>query len=182
MITKKTSDCKKKVGATPAPPPKSASFEISTFKFVKMRSFMLQGKKIIHEPNFGYFWIETWKNFCHIWNHHPRIYQNAKFHVKQKILKFGTKIHYLDTFRPEFGKTFVIFDISNFEFVKMQIFMLKGKNLSLGPKLPYLGVFRLEFEKNVCHIWNKVIVREIYWDHTTHGSCIWIFVFNISTH
>ena len=35
---------------------------------------------------------------------------------------------YLGTFRPIFEEAIVIFEISIFEFVKMQSLMLKGKN------------------------------------------------------
>ena len=52
---------------------------------------------------------------------------------------------YLGTFRQEFEKTIVIFEISSFAFVKTLSFMFK-KN-KLVPKSPYLGIFGLEFEK-----------------------------------
>ena len=41
---------------------------------------------------------------------------------------------YLGTIRLEFEETIVIFGISNFEFVKMQSFMLKKEELNLGQK------------------------------------------------
>ena len=37
------------------------------------------------------FWAGIWKQYCHIWNRHPRICLIAKFREKSKILKFGTK-------------------------------------------------------------------------------------------
>ena len=47
---------------------------------------------------------------------------------------------YLDTFRPRFEKAIVIFEISNFEFVKMQSFMLNKKN-KFGTKITLCGYF-----------------------------------------
>ena len=42
------------------------------------------------------FWVvlglNLKKNYFHIWNQRPQIFQNAKFHVKQKKFKFRTKI------------------------------------------------------------------------------------------
>ena len=50
---------------------------------------------------FGYFWARTLKNYCHIWNQHPRICITVKFCAKTKMPTFGTKIPYLDAFGPE---------------------------------------------------------------------------------
>lgn len=47
-------------------------------------------------------------------------------------------VHNFGTFRPEFEKTIPIFEISAFEFVKMQIVLQKGKTLNLGQKMLYL--------------------------------------------
>ena len=40
---------------------------------------------------FMYFCAEIWKQFCHIWYQHPRIFLLAKFCEKTKMPKFGTK-------------------------------------------------------------------------------------------
>ena len=40
---------------------------------------------------FGYFGARTLGNYCHISNHHLRIFLIAKFCEVTKILKFGTK-------------------------------------------------------------------------------------------
>ena len=40
---------------------------------------------------FGYFWTGIWKEYCYIWNQHPRIYLIAKFLEETKMPKFGTK-------------------------------------------------------------------------------------------
>ena len=47
----------------------------------------------------------------------------------------------LGTFRPEFEKNIVVFEISSFEFFKVHIFMLKKTNLNLGPNLFHLDIF-----------------------------------------
>ena len=44
-------------------------------------------------PKMSYFVIfgpGIWKQYCHIWNNHPRIYQIGKFCKKMKMQKFGT--------------------------------------------------------------------------------------------
>ena len=46
-------------------------------------------------------WPRTLKNYCHIWNQHPRIFITAKFCAKTKMPTFGTKIPYLGVFGPE---------------------------------------------------------------------------------
>ena len=40
---------------------------------------------------FEYFWAEIWKEYWHIWNHHPRICVIANFCRKTKMHNFGTK-------------------------------------------------------------------------------------------
>ena len=39
----------------------------------------------------GYFWARNLKNYCDIWNEHPRICLIAKFREIRKMAKFGTK-------------------------------------------------------------------------------------------
>ena len=48
----------------------------------------------------GYFWSGIWKQYGHIWNHHPRICQTAKF--LWKGLNFGLTMPYLCIFGLEF--------------------------------------------------------------------------------
>ena len=51
-------------------------FEISTFKSIKMQSFMLNNKKKFGTKIALFLsWTWIWKNYCHIWNKHPRVYQ-----------------------------------------------------------------------------------------------------------
>ena len=66
----------------------------------------------------------------------------------KRTLSLEPKITYLGTFRPEFVKSIVMFEINTFGFVKMQSFILNKKN-NLGPKLSYLGTFVLGFEKSI---------------------------------
>ena len=55
-------------------------FEISTFEFLKKQSFMLKkinlGRKLSY---LGIFRLEFGKNYCHIWNQHPQVYQKWTF-------------------------------------------------------------------------------------------------------
>ena len=68
-------------------------FEISTLKFVYLQYFTKKQKCLNLDQNawFGYFWAGIWKQYCHIWNQHPRICLVAKFRGKTKMPKFGMK-------------------------------------------------------------------------------------------
>ena len=69
--------------------------------------------------------------------------------LKGKKLNLGPKMFYFSIFCLEFEKTTVLFEISTFEFVKMQCFMLKEEKTNLLQKIPYFVIFGLEFEKTV---------------------------------
>ena len=69
----------------------------------------------------------------------------------------GQKLPYLGIFGLEFEKHIVIFEISTFEFIYMQSFMLNKKKLNLGPKLPFVGIFALEFEKTIVIFENSTL-------------------------
>ena len=43
-------------------------------------------------PYLGYFWVEIWKQFFHIWNQLSQICIIAKFCKKQKCLNLGPKM------------------------------------------------------------------------------------------
>ena len=58
------------------------------------------------KASFGYFWGGFWKQYCHIWNQHPRIFLIAKFHGKTKCLNLGSKMPYLSIFGLEFKKNY----------------------------------------------------------------------------
>ena len=101
---------------------------------------------------------------------------------------------YLGIFGLEFWKTIVIFEISTFEFFKLQNFAKKQKCINLGPKMPFLGIFDqkcliclflgknfqkaiVKFEIRIlnlskCKIWRKSKNTYI-WDHK---SLIWVFL------
>ena len=64
--------------------------------------------------------------------------------LRKKCLNLGPKMSYLGILGLEFWKTIVIFEISTFEFVKLQNFVKKQKCLNLGPKMPFLGIFYQE--------------------------------------
>ena len=61
--------------------------------------------------------------------------------MKKKKLNLGTTLSYLDIFELEFRKFIVMFEISIFEFVKMQSFMLNKKKLNLRSTLLYFFIF-----------------------------------------
>ena len=94
---------------------------------------------------FGYFWARILKNYCHIWNQHPRITVIAKFCKKTNCLNLRPKMPYFGIFDQKchslvfLGKNFnfiVTFEISTFKFVYLQNFTRKQKCLNLGPKMP----------------------------------------------
>ena len=68
----------------------------------------------------------------------------AKFGLKTRILKFGTKIA---LFGLGIENTIVTIKISVLKFAEMHDFVQQKKCLNLGPKIPYLGIFGMEFEK-----------------------------------
>ena len=116
---------------------------------MELQSFILNEKKIKLEIKialFGFFWAKIWRNYYHIWNQHLQICGIAKFHSKRKSLNLRPRIPYLGIFRLKFVETIMTFEISTFEFVKMQSFMLK--KISLGPNCLIL-VFWLKFEKTI---------------------------------
>ena len=78
-------------------------------------------------PYLGIFGLEFEKNYCHIWNRHPRICLIA--------LNLGPKMPCLGIFGLEFEKSIVIFQISVLEFVLLQSLVQKSSSLNLGPKM-----------------------------------------------
>ena len=59
-----------------------------------------QMPKFVTNALFGYFLARISKNYCHIWNQHPRICLNANFGAKIKMLKSGTKHTWFGYFWP----------------------------------------------------------------------------------
>ena len=56
---------------------------------------------------------------------------------------------YLGTFRLQFYKIIVIFEINNLEFVELQSFIQNKKTLNLSLKMPYLRISRPESGKTI---------------------------------
>ena len=76
----------------------------------------------------GIFRPEFKKNYSLIWNQHPQICHNVKFRVKKRLFVLDEKYLIWVVLDHNFKKTIVMFEISNFEFVNMQSFMLNKKN------------------------------------------------------
>ena len=116
------------------------------------------------------------KNYCHIWNHNPRVCQIPKFRKKTKMHKFRTKnalFRYLctrnlenychvwnqhlricliakfceETKMPKFGTKMPFLSIFDQECL-IWVFLGKQKCLNLEAKPPFLGIFDQE-----CLIW-----------------------------
>ena len=78
-------------------------FEISSLDFVWLQNFVKKLKCLDLGPKMPYLdilGIKSSKNYCRIWNQHPRIRQTAKFCEKMKMPKFGTKNDWLEYFCP----------------------------------------------------------------------------------
>ena len=134
---------------------------------------------------FRYFVAGIWKYYCHIWHQRPGICLLAKFDVKIKILKFGTKNAWFEYFWTGNWKLFRhiwnqdprIFLIAGIlqnychiwnqqlqicliakfcKETKMTTFGIKNAIFGyFSPRMPYLGIFGQEFKKNYCQIWNQ---------------------------
>ena len=69
-------------------------FAISAFESALMES-LVQKIKILKFVTkiawLGYFGAGIWKQYCHIWNQHPKICVTGKFREKTKLPKFRTK-------------------------------------------------------------------------------------------
>ena len=136
-------------------------FKTNTLKFVYLQNFVKKtkipkfGTKIAW---FGYFWVGIWKEYCHIWNHHPQFCLITKFFEKTKIPNFGTrnalfgyfwpKMPYLGVFGQEFWKYFCHIWNKHPPICLIVKFCEKQEYLILGSKMPYLGIFDQK-----CLIW-----------------------------
>ena len=108
---------------------------------------------------FVYFWAEIWKQYCHIWNQHPRICLIAKFREKTKMPKFGTKnalfgyfwARILESYCHIWNLHLRICLTPNFcEETEMPKFRTKNALFEyFWPKMPYLGILGLEFFKKL---------------------------------
>ena len=112
-------------------------------------------------PDFGILGLDFFskKNYCHIWNQHPRICLTANFCEETKMPNFGTKNALLRYFWTGFLKQYWHIWDQHSQICLIAKFRKKRKILNLEPKMPYLGIFwpkmsylcilGLEFEKNI---------------------------------
>ena len=94
------------------------------------------------------------KKYCHTWNQHLWICQNAKFHVQQKN-KTNKKKRKEKEKKSNLGpKLSYLVLLLDWNLKKVSLY-LKSSILKLskfhviGPKLPYLSILKLEFEKSI---------------------------------
>ena len=115
-----------------------AIFAISA---LKVESFMQNVRNFNLGPKLPFL---DWhlKNYCHIWNQHPRICLIAKFREIAKLSKFGTKNALFGYVWARILNTIVIFEISTLIFVISEslihtvnfgIRSTFSKGLGLGP-------------------------------------------------
>ena len=95
----------------------------------------------------------TFKNYCHIWNQHHRVFLKAKFRAKMKILKnLESKMPNLGVLSSSFENYFHIWNqdpgvCTNAKFLtKIKIFKFGTKNVWYF----WIGIW-----KCYCHIWNQ---------------------------
>ena len=102
-------------------------FEYSTIYFENTKFHVKQKNLELGTKNglFRYFQARIWKSYYLIWMQHFSICQKAKFHVKQETLGLRPKMHSFGTFRPKFGNTTGIFEITTL--CKSSKFLVKGK-------------------------------------------------------
>ena len=67
---------------------KSAPSNLFNFKFSSKIKISKLGTK---NALFGYFWARIFKNYCHIWNQHPRSCLIGNFCENQKCLNLDQK-------------------------------------------------------------------------------------------
>ena len=68
---------------------------------VKIKTLKFETKNVL----LSIFTLKIWKNDCHIWNQHPRIYRNAKKLCEtKKKTNFGPKLPYFGILGCKFDK------------------------------------------------------------------------------
>ena len=97
---------------------------------------------------FGYFWVKTLKNFCHIGNQQLQISLIPKFCEKTKMPKFGRKSAFFGYFWVGILKNYCHIWIQHLWIWLTANYVNKQKCLNLAPKMPYLGIVHQE-----CFIW-----------------------------
>ena len=113
-----------------------------------------------------YFWAKILKNYCLIWNQHPRICLIVKFCEETKIPKFGTKNALLEYFWPKmpylgiFGQELKKKNYCHIWNQHPQIclfakFHEKTKMPKFGTKKVWFMYFWAGIWKQYCHISNQ---------------------------
>ena len=102
--------------------------------------------------NFG---VRILKNYCHVWNQHPRICQTAKFCEKTKMPKFGTKNVLFGCFGARILKNYLYIWNQHPRVCQIAKFRGKTKIPKFGTKNALFGYFWAGIWKQYCHIWNQ---------------------------
>ena len=113
---------------------------------------------------FRYFSGRTLKNYCHIWNWHPRICLFANFGAKMKILKFGTKNALFGYFWAGIFKTYCLIWNQHSQICIIAKFGEKIKPLKFG--YCYLGTLGLKLKIRLSHLKSassNLFVLQISW-------------------
>ena len=104
--------------------------------------------------NFGTFWAVILKNYCHIRNQHSGICQNAKFLVKQKKNKFGTKTCVNWVVLSFYFENLCRISKQHSRIYRISKFHSKIKIIKSWTKIALLGYFMLWF-------WKSIVIFEI---------------------
>ena len=146
-----------------------STFSLSNGDIYCKKNFFKCRKKIVL---FGYFWAGIWKNYCHIWNQHPRICLMTKFRKKnQKCLNLGPKMPYLGIFGLESEKKYChIWNQQRPRIFLMAKFCKKIKMPKFGTKNALFRYFWTRIWESHCHIWNQQIefLKNEYLTHTVN--------------
>ena len=103
---------------------------------------------------FGTFSAVILKNYCHIRNQHSWICQNAKFLVKQKNFKFGTKTCVNWVVLSFYFEKLCRISKQHYRIYRISKFHSKIKILIFWTKIALLGYFMLWF-------WKSIVIFEI---------------------
>ena len=127
-------------------------FQISTFELVWLQNFEETEMSKFWTKNalFSHFWAGIWKQYCHIWNQHPRICLIAKYREIMKMPKFGTKSALFGYFWARILKNYCHIWNQHPQICLFAKFHKKNKKcLNLEPKMSDLCTFRQESESNI---------------------------------
>ena len=105
--------------------------------------------------NLSYFWDGIWKQYCHIWNQHPRICQTEKFHEKINMPKFGDKNVLFGYFEAWILKTYYHIWNQHPRICQIAEFHKNMKMPKFAIKNALFGYFLTHIWEEYCHIWNQ---------------------------